>query len=87
MVHHCADGGTVHVNVVCVVLSTGLLTGCAAYTVTNAMMWMETGKSITDHSISGVLGADCDAVGAVKKLTYYCETAPDIDIRYNRNGI
>ena len=87
MVHHCVDCGTVHMKLVCVVLGTALLTGCAAYTVTNAMMWMSTGKSITDHSTSSVLSADCDAVRAVKELTLYCETAPDIDIRYNRNGI
>lgn len=87
VVHHCVDGGMVHMKLVCVVLSTALLTGCAAYTVTNAMMWMSTGKSITDHSTSGVLSTDCDSVRAVKELTYYCETTPDIHIRYNRNGI
>jgi hypothetical protein len=70
-----------------VVLTVSALTGCAAYTVANVAAWITTDKSITDHSTSTVLGADCDAVRAVKETTWYCDTTPDIDIRYNRNGI
>jgi hypothetical protein len=63
------------------------LTGCAAYSVSNAVTWITTGKSITDHGTSTVTRTDCDSVRAVRELTYYCESTPDIDIRYNRNGI
>ena len=69
------------------VLSTAALTGCATYTVTNAAAWIATGKSITDHTASGVTGADCDAARAIKETTHWCESTPDIHIRYNRNGI
>lgn len=79
----CVDGNVK----LMIIVATGLLTGCAAYTVTNAAAWIATGKSITDHSSSAVTGADCDSVRAVKELTYWCDTVPDIHTRYNRNGI
>ena len=74
-------------KLVTVLMLSVALTGCAAYTVTNTAAWITTGRSITDHSASSVLGADCDTVRAVRELTYYCETTPDAGTRYNRNGI
>ena len=75
------------VKIGCVIGFTVLASGCAAYTVTNAVAWISTGKSVTDHGASGVSRSDCDAVRAVKELTYWCETTPDTDVRYNRSGI
>lgn len=75
------------VKIVCVIGFTALASGCAVYSVTNAVTWITTGKSVTDHGASGVAGADCDAVRAVKELTYWCETTPDTGTRYNRSGI
>jgi hypothetical protein len=63
------------------------LTGCAAYTVSSGVSIIATGKSVTDHAATKVLSADCDALRAIKETTWYCDTAPDIDTRYNRNGI
>ena len=76
-----------HMKLVCVVLTVVVLTGCAAYTVSSGVSIIATGRSITDHAATKVLGADCDAVRAVKETTWYCDTTPDIDTRYNRNGI
>jgi len=75
------------VKIVCVIGLTGLLMGCAAVTVTNMAAWITTGKSVTDHSASTLTRSNCDSVRAVKELTYWCETTPDIDVRYNRSGI
>lgn len=63
------------------------MSGCAAYTVSSGVSIIVTGRSITDHAATKVSGADCDAARAIKETTWYCETAPDIDTRYNRNGI
>jgi len=87
MVHHCVDLGTGDMKWLCAAVFTTSLTGCAAYTASNAVAWITTGKSVTDHGTSAVSRADCDAVRAVRELTYYCESTPDIHIRYNRNGI
>ena len=76
-----------HMKLVCVVLTVVALTGCAAYTLSSGVSIIATGRSITDHAATKVLGADCDAVRAIKETTWYCESTPDIDTRYNRNGI
>jgi len=75
------------VKIVCVIQLTGLLMGCAAVTVTNTAAWIATGRSVTDHSVGAVTGADCDAVRMLRELTYWCETTPDAGVRYNRTGI
>ena len=90
MVLHSGDLGTGNMKLASVVMGTVTvlsLTGCAAYSVTNAVTWITTGKSVTDHGTSTVTRTDCDSIRAVRELTYYCETTPDIHIRYNRNGI
>jgi len=68
-------------------VTTLALNGCAVYTVSSGVSIIATGKSITDHAATKVTGADCDSVRAVKEITYYCESTPDIGTRYNRNGI
>jgi len=55
--------------------------------VTNTVSWVATGKSVTDHGASTLTRSNCDAVRAVKELTYWCETTPDAGTRYNRSGI
>ena len=75
------------VKIVCVIQLMTLLTGCAAYTVSNTAAWITTGKSVTDHGASAVTRSDCDAIRAVRELTYWCETTPDAGTRYNRTGI
>lgn len=60
------------------------LTGCAAYTVANTATYLATDKSITDHTTSKLVKADCDAVRMAVNGTYYCEVR-DISTTYNRN--
>ena len=60
------------------------LNGCAAYTVANGVAYIATDKSITDHTTSKLVKADCDAVRMAVNGTYYCEVR-DISTTYNRN--
>jgi len=75
------------VKIGCVIGFTALASGCAAVTVTNTVSWIATGKSVTDHGASTVTRSNCDSVRMLRETTYWCETAPDIDVRYNRSGI
>lgn len=61
------------------------LTGCAVYTVANGVAYITTDKSITDHTTSKLVKADCDAVRMAVNGTYYCEVR-DISVTYNRNS-
>jgi hypothetical protein len=61
------------------------LTGCAVYTVANGVTYIATDKSITDHTTSKLVKADCDAVRMAVNGTYYCEVR-DISVTYNRNS-
>lgn len=62
-----------------------ILNGCAVYTVANGLAWVTTDKSITDHTSSALVKADCDAVRMAVQGTYYCEYH-DISTTYNRTG-
>jgi hypothetical protein len=60
------------------------LMGCAAYTVANTVTYIATDKSLTDHTSSKLVKADCDAVRMAVNGTYYCEVR-DVSVTYNRN--
>jgi len=66
------------------ILAVGALNGCAVYTVMNGVTYITTDKSITDHTTSKLVKADCDAVRMATQATYYCEVR-DISTTYNRN--
>ena len=60
------------------------LNGCAVYSVANTVTYIATDKSLTDHTSSKLVKADCDAVRMAVNGTYYCEVR-DISVTYNRN--
>jgi len=59
-----------------------LSSGCAVYTVTSVGSLAATGKSLTDHASSQLSGGNCDAIRAVKNISYWCE----MPVVYNQNG-
>jgi hypothetical protein len=52
------------------------LSGCAVYTVSNISTILITGKSISDHGISLVTGADCNFMVHLWMGDYICEVSP-----------
>ena len=59
-----------------------VLPGCASYTAVSLGSLAATGKSLTDHASGQLSGGDCDAVRAVKNISYWCE----MPVVYNQNG-
>lgn len=58
------------------------LNGCAVYTVASVGTWAVTGRSLTDHGVSGITQHDCNMTQPFKG-EYYCEKK----VVYNQNGI
>jgi hypothetical protein len=72
-------------------LSTILLTSCAgpagmAYSVASGTSLVATGKSIPEHAMSELTGADCSVVSSLMSDRYVCEQQGDAGTRYNRNA-
>ena len=85
-----STGKEAYVGKLSLLIITLALTGCSsfdiAYQTVSITSGITTGKTLTEHAISQVTGADCRATNIVNGL-YPCEQARTPDSHYNRNPI
>jgi Zn-dependent alcohol dehydrogenase len=69
------------------VLLAHALTGCAVMSGVSTVTTVTTGKSLTDHVVSGITDLDCATIPAVSgEHDYYCERTREPGTVYNRNS-
>lgn len=71
-------------RIITILAAASLLQGCAISTAINTASYLATDKTLTDHTLTQVTGADCNSSHPFKDK-YYCEVR-DVGVTYNRNG-
>jgi hypothetical protein len=74
------------VDVVLTVLLVLSCSGCAPMLAVSAVSTVATGKSLADHTVSLVSGADCSTLEFARgEQDYYCERRREPGTTYNRS--